>query len=389
MLQALAVYAERRTGEDPEFFDPDFRWEKAAWRVEVSKGGTLNGLIPLKTRVGKKWELKKVRRPYTDVNEISVRSLAKAKSYFLCDTLQRVFLFDGPNQVSADPLVIARKNYFRDLIQRAANAGVAVELLRPLVRFLKNEAELARLRQRLGEENASPDDNVIFGVEGTDSLENSEVVSFWRREREKSTPGQGRKGVCLVTGIMADCVSTANKIKGIGSQDTILISANEAAFCSFGLEKAENSPISARAEGLVKAALDDLIAKSRSQGLVFNDTICLHWTRKHVDFDPVDTLASANPEEVAQLLKSVKEGSQMAGFDANAYYAVSLSGNGARIVVRDWLESTVPDINRHVAQWFEQLSIVDYYNAASPPRSAFKLWSLLATLVPEKDGKPV
>jgi hypothetical protein len=85
MLQALAVYAERRTGEDPEFFDPDFRWEKAAWRVEVSKGGTLNGLIPLKTRVGKKWELKKVRRPYTDVNEISVRSLAKAKSYFLCE----------------------------------------------------------------------------------------------------------------------------------------------------------------------------------------------------------------------------------------------------------------------------------------------------------------
>jgi CRISPR-associated protein Csd1 len=284
--------------------------------------------------------------------------------------------------------VIARKNYFRDLIQRAANAGVAVELLRPLVRFLKNEAELARLRQRLGEENASADDNVIFGVEGTDSLENSEVVSFWRREREKSTSGQGRKGVCLVTGIMADCVSTANKIKGIGSQDTILISANEATFCSFGLEKAENSPISARAEGLVKAALDDLIAKSRSQGLVFNDTICLHWTRKHVDFDPVDTLASANPEEVAQLLKSVKEGSQMAGFDANAYYAVSLSGNGARVVVRDWLESTVPDINRHIAQWFEQLSIVDYYNAASPPRSAFKLWSLLATLVPEKDGKP-
>lgn len=159
MLQALAAYAERRVAEDAQFFDPDFRWEKAAWRVEVSKGGTLNGLIPLKTRVGKKWQWTRVRRPYTDVNEISVRSPEKAKSYFLCDTLQRVLLFDGPNLVSGDPLVIARKNYFQGLIQRAADAGVAVELLRALVTFLKNESELARLRKRLGEENASPDDN--------------------------------------------------------------------------------------------------------------------------------------------------------------------------------------------------------------------------------------
>ncbi len=387
MLQALAAYAERRVAEDAQFFDPDFRWEKAAWRVEVSKGGTLNGLIPLKTRVGKKWQWTRVRRPYTDVNEIAVRSPEKAKSYFLCDTLQRVLLFDGPNLVSGDPLVIARKNYFQGLIQRAADAGVAVELLRALVTFLKNESELARLRKRLGEENASPDDNLIFGVEGTDLLENAEVVSFWRRERERSTSSQGRKGVCLVTGVLAECVSTANKIKGIGSQDTILISANEAAFCSFGLEKAENSPISARADGLVKAALDDLVAKSRSQGLVFNDTICLHWTRKPVAFDPVDTLASANPEEVAQLLKSIQEGSQVVSIDANAYYAVSLSGNGARIVVRDWIESTVPEIERHVGRWFLDLGIVEPDDGVSVRRE-FSLGQLLWALANDKLEKP-
>jgi len=50
MLQALSAYAERRIDEDPEFFDPDFRWERAAWQIELSKAGVLNGLIPLKTR---------------------------------------------------------------------------------------------------------------------------------------------------------------------------------------------------------------------------------------------------------------------------------------------------------------------------------------------------
>jgi CRISPR-associated protein Csd1 len=361
MLQALTAYAERRIAEDPEFFDPDFRWEKAAWQVELSKAGVLNGLIPLKTRVGKRWEQKKVRRPYTDVNEISVRSLAKAKAYFLCDTLQRVFLFDGPNKVSDDPLVLARKKYFQNLIQRAADARVAAELLRPIVSFLQNDSELSRLRQRLGEEGAAPGENVVFAVEGVEPIENSEVQAFWRQEKREAFSGQGHKALCLVTGVLSDCVSTANKIKGIGSQDTILISANEAAFCSFGLEKAENSAISARAEGLIKAALDELIAKSRAQGLVFNDTFCLHWTRKRVESDPVDLLAreNLNPEAVAQLLKSVETGSQVAGIDAIAYYAVSISGNGARIVVRDWIESTVLEIRNHVGRWFLDIGIVE------------------------------
>ncbi len=388
MLQALSAYAERRIDEDPEFFDPDFRWEKAAWQIELSKAGVVNGLIPLKTRLGKRWELKKVRRPYTDVNEISVRSPVKAKSYFLCDTLQRIFLFDGPGKVSEDPLVLARKSYFRNLIARAAGAGVAADLLRPIVSFLQNDAELVRLRQRLGEEDASPDENAVFAVDGVQPLDNAEVQAFWRRERARASSGQGRKAMCLVTGVLADCVSTANKIKGIGSQDTILISANEAAFCSFGLEKAENSAISTRAEGLVKAALDDLIAKSRAQRLVFNDTFCLHWTRKRIEFDPVDLLArdNLNPEEVARLIKSVEAGSQVTSFDANAYYAVSLSGNGARIVVRDWIESTVPEIRDHVAKWFLDIGIVEPGGVSV--KREFSLGQLLWALANPKLEKP-
>src|SRR5439155_10058579 len=58
------------------------------------------------------------------------------------------------------------------------------------------------------------------------------------------------------------------------------------------------------------------------------------------------------------LLTSVHRGQQAVGIDANAYYCLSLSGNGARIVVRDWLESTVPEVEQHVAEWFEHVSIV-------------------------------
>src|ERR1035437_192585 len=100
MLQALAAYADRRMIENPDFFDPDFRWENAAWRIELGQDGKLNGVIPLKVKEGKRWQMKRVRRPYTDVNEISVRSLEKAKSYFLCDTLERVLLYADRNVVA-------------------------------------------------------------------------------------------------------------------------------------------------------------------------------------------------------------------------------------------------------------------------------------------------
>jgi CRISPR-associated protein Csd1 len=56
-----------------------------------------------------------------------------------------------------------------------------------------------------------------------------------------------------------------------------------------------------------------------------------------------------------------------------------LSGNGARIVVRDWLDCTVPEIKRHVAEWFQDLGIV-------PPdgvgiKRDFKFYALLYGLV--------
>lgn len=388
MLQALVAYAERRQKEDAAFFDPDFRWEKASWQLSVAKDGKLAGVIPLETKVGKRWETKRVRRPYTDVNEISVRSLDKAKSYFLCDTLERVFLFEGPGQVSTDPLVLARSAYFRNLVRRAAAEGVARDLLTTLAAFLDDAEETAAARKRLGEEDAAPEDNVVFTVDGQDLLTHPEVTQFWRRERNKATATSEAKAVCLVTGELSQCVQTANKIKGIGGQDTILISANEKAFCSFGLEKAANSPISVRAEGLVKAAMDELIAKSCNQGLVFNNVTHLHWTRRAEPFDPTDPIVTADPDAIKHLLESVQKGQQFIGLDANAYYAMSLSGNGARIVVRNWLESTVPEVARHVADWFNDLCVVDFYAASSPPRRSFKLWSLLSTLVPEKDGKP-
>jgi hypothetical protein len=299
MLQALARFAERRIADDPNFFDTDFRWENAAWRIEVNRDGKLTGVIPLKVKDKKKWKMKRVRRPYTDVNEISVRSLEKAKSYFLCDTLERVLLYVDKTVVSTDPLLLARSRFFLESIKHAAAKGAATDLLGAVIRFLESASELEAARRSLSESEADPNDNVVFGVEGADVMTHPEIVAYWREQRrQKTAAGEKNRAVCLVTGEIANCVTTANKIKGIGGQDTILISANEQAFSSYGLDKAANSPISVHSEELVKAALDDLIRKSREQRLVFNETIHLHWTREPIPKDPFDLFAEPDEQAV-------------------------------------------------------------------------------------------
>jgi len=117
----------------------------------------------------------------------------------------------------------------------------------------------------------------------------------------------GEQQICLVTGQLANTVGTTEKIKGVGGQDTNLISANEKSFQSYGLEQAKNSPISSRAEKLTRAALNELIAKSFRTG--DKQTIYhLHWTREPVPTDIFTLLESADEAEVRNLLAAPKTG---------------------------------------------------------------------------------
>lgn len=379
MLQALLQYAERRQAEDADFADPDFEPVNLHWLIPVSKQGRfLSAPIPTVEQVGKKQKPRRVRRPFTSVNEISVRSLDKAKSYFLCDTIERIFLFADGGKLSEDPLAAARQTYFKRLLNEAKEAGAAPDLLFPVIKLLETNEELARIREALNESGAKGQENAAFQVEGEDLLSNDGLKHFWRAKRSSSHQGTGEKQICLVTGELTETVDTTEKVKGIGGQDTNLISANEPAFRSFGLEKAKNSPISGRAEKLTRAALNELI----SRGLRIQDTVHLHWTRKPVTNDPFEMVESANPEAVRNLLESPRTGTVATKLDDTAYYLLSLSGNGGRIVVRDWLESTLGQVRENIRTWFADLAIIK--PEADGRKFDFKLGALLYGMAREK-----
>ncbi len=379
MLQALIAFAKR-----DGLGDADFESVGVRWLISLDRNGQLagDGPIPLAENPSeRKLRPKAMSRPFTSPNELNQGT----KAHFLCDTLERAALFLDPKFPEKAEGRRTQHGYFQSLMEEAARAKPEeAGRLNGIVNYLRDEVAMATLHALLTTAKAKPTDNVTFAVDGVNLLDLPSLREFWRERRrgQSAAAATREQRICIATGELAETLDTTEKIKGIPgglATGTNLISFDKDSFCSFGLEQAQNAALSATAELNIRAALNNLVEKSRSQGLVFNDTIHLHWTRDPEEKDPIDLLATAEPEAVAALLKSVKEGRRHIGLDANAYYAMSLSGNGARIVVRDWLESTVPEVEQNIADWFADLSIAE--PDGSGVKRDFKFGALLYGMV--------
>lgn len=378
MLQALIAYAERKS-----LGDADFESVAIRWLIPLDRSGKLaGGPIPLmEDPEAKKPRPKVLLRPFTSPNELNQGT----KSHFLCDTLERATLLLDPKAAEKAEARRVQHAYFQNLLEEAAAASPAdAARLQAVLTFLRDEASLAEVHRQLLAAKAKPSDNAVFAVDGTSLLDCEGLKDFWRnRRRQSATSAKARtRRVCVATGELADTLDTTEKIKGVPgglATGTNLISFDKDSFCSFGLEQAQNAALSAPAELKIRSALNQLIENSRQQRLIFNNTVHLHWTRQPLDYDPLDILANADEQAVASLLKSIHAGQAPAAFDDNAYYALSLSGNGARVMVRDWLESTVPEVRQHIAEWFEDLGIVA--PDGTGVKHDFKFYALLYGMV--------
>ena len=374
MLQALIEYAERKGLGDADFASADIRWEIPL----DAKGKLCGGPIALtEDATAKKPLPKKMLRPYTSPNELNQGD----KSHFLCDTLERcVQMLDE----KSPPARRVQHGYFKMLLQQTAAAIPEVQpQVSAVLAFLNDEEGIAALLAQLTKAKAKVSDNAIFTVDGMNLLQNNGIKQFWRERRKAANAITARsQRVCIATGELTETLDTTEKITGVPgglAMGTNLISFDKDAFCSYGLKQAQNGALSALAELKIRSALNTLIQRSKAR-LVFNDTIHLHWTREEMPVpDPMDNIISANPEAIASLLLAVKNGSKYIGLEASRYYCMSLSGNGARIVVRDWLELTVPEVAQNIADWFEDLSIIDP-NGVDTKRD-FKFGALLYGMV--------
>ena len=378
MLQALIAYAEREGLGDADFED-----RKVHWLIPVTAAGKFAGQpIPLiEDPNAKKPQPRKLRVPFTEQSQLTIAS--QPRSHFLCDSLERAAAMPNPKAEDGNTRRAAQHDYFKALLREAAVACPAEAAhLQSLLQMLEDPAETAKLHATLAEAKAKPTDNATFQVDGITLLDCEGIQSFWRKRRQSARPtGDQPKRICLATGRLAPTLDTTEKIKGVPgglAVGTNLISFDKDSFTSFGLEQAQNAAVSADAELKFRSALNTLIADS----LRIQDTAHLHWTRKPVTDDPFEMVESANPEAVRNLLNSPRTGTVAARLDDTAYYLLSLSGNGGRIMVRDWLESTLGQVRDNIRAWFADLAIIK--PEADGLKFDFKLGALLYGMVREK-----
>ena len=204
------------------------------------------------------------------------------------------------------------------------------------------------------------------------------VRKYWSLQRGLvdadglSTDGLSTDGLssmrCLVTGSLCSPASTHGNIKGVPKTQTsgaALVSFNARSFESHGLKQGSNAPISrAAAEGYVTGLnwlLQETSGRGFRYGVGIGDSVTVFWTKqKHGFVDEFINLLDppVTAEQAMNVAESPLIGLATSSIDSTAFYAVTLGGNSSRVVVRDYIETTVKDIKENISKWFCDLNIV-------------------------------
>jgi CRISPR-associated protein Csd1 len=113
----------------------------------------------------------------------------------------------------------------------------------------------------------------------------------------------------------------------------------------------------------------------------------LFWTRNKID-PQIMMLFEPDPEQVNSLLTSPHKGKPSNAVNSGEdFYLLTLSGNSARVVVRDYLESSIERVRANLSTWFADLTIADISRDGQGfPTSVFPMWILAISTAMDSDA---
>lgn len=244
---------------------------------------------------------------------------------------------------------------FRALVQVAAEA-----IPRPEVQAVKLFYE--RWFDRLeAPKDYKPNQTIVFRVGEHWLIDLPEVQEFWAKYAREQYEIVGERATCMVCSQLGEIVRRhfipVKDIPGGEGSGMAFISANAEAFCSYGFREDFNVPICLDCSERALKALYYLMHWKQNHYRMRlgekNGLVYCFWTRTESEFNPIRFMDDPDPNAVKALLESVKKGKPSAPLNEPDFYAVALSPNSARVVVRRYLELTVPEVQHNLAQWFE------------------------------------
>jgi CRISPR-associated protein Csd1 len=89
--------------------------------------------------------------------------------------------------------------------------------------------------------------------------------------------------------------------------------------------------------------------------------VIVWWLREESGFDPT-IIDEPTLGDVLALLKEVHTAETGTIVEDNAFYALTLSANQSRVVVRDWMDVPIVEIKARLAAWFKDHCSADVWN---------------------------
>lgn len=367
ILTKLKEYAETQMTLPPAMYAE----VPVRWLINLNSDGTLRDFTP---RGG---NTKADKRGEPMVTPHVTRS-SGVKPKLLADTGEYVLGIGRPE--SKPDRIKDCHQQFKALVQKCADV-TEESSLQIISKFLESwnpESDQDKLPQGF-----DPSDNLTFSVLGIipadEKAEMLSIQEFWADytagggdEDKKDLPIM----TCLVTGQLKPVVERMPVLikRLIGGQPsgTVLVSANADPFTSYGLKNSLTSPISRDAAEKFAKALNHLIASPNSK-INIGTTTYVAWTRASSTFNAFTFLDKPDPQAVVNLLDSVRAGRQTYGTDTNQFYVLALTANSSRAVIRDWLETTIPEVENNLSAWFTAQKIVDPYGEIGKPLGVYWL----------------
>ncbi len=397
ILQALYALAE---AEDL-VGDPDYEWKAVPWLVRIDAGGRLLGIEDTRTtppaEEGSRRNPKPIAKRFLIPRQAPSRSGKKPPAEFLADNASFVLGADFDDKGIDDEELRRRAADFRAQVELCAQE-TRDEGMCAILRFLKNIARGAQTISKPYKYNKGDRLTFVYD-EDVDSLacQRPRIREWWKRQREQqSGPGNAH---CLVTGQPCSPTTKHPKLKNVpqrgGHGEIALMSFNDSAFWSYGWKYHQNAPVSREAAEACATALNRLLdpRPQDAQGVALpvrhlrlsGGAVVCFWAPEAKDQGFLDALPDLfGAEQVANLYHSLWRGRPPHVEDTSAFYAMTLSGAQGRATLRDWLESTVAEVAKHLADHFADLAIVR--NTPKPKQRdlppAIPLRTLLRSLAP-------
>jgi CRISPR-associated protein Csd1 len=304
----------------------------------------------------------------------------KGKARLLLDKAEEVLCYGGEKSKKKHDLFLAKLETYRELPE-----------LTPVMAFYKRNKANGVEKALRGFETAIPNEknrrgNIGFRIqaEGVRIHEKPEVRRKVITEYETIKKNASRKE-CSICGksdypVEDDPHGMIKKVPDGQSSGCALVSYNENAFESYDLKGNNNSSICTGCAKTYVEGLNWLLStgneipiksKKGKEKKIFrytnrknfgSDTAMVFWTRKNEKLMEIDYLEAPNPDDVASLIESVASGTERdsRSLEPDQFYSCTLSGSAARIAVRDWIETSLFDFRKAIAQWFKDIAIVEY-----------------------------